>query len=88
MNVEFTNEQQQFIEQSLASGRYDTEAELLKEALSLLQKQERELADMRSIFAESHERNKHLDVDATQALIETEVQAHRQSSQVKPSKKN
>ena len=85
MNVEFTNEQQQFIEQSLASGRYGTEAELLKEALNLLQKQERELVDMRSIFTESHERNKHLDVDATQALIEAEVQAHRQSNQ---SKKN
>jgi len=79
MNVDFTNEQQQFIEQSLASGRYTTEAELLKEALSLLQKQERELADMRSIFAEAHQRNADLDMDATQALIEEEVQAHRQS---------
>ena len=77
MTIEFTLEQEQFIKQSLASGRYSTEAEVIREALALLQKQERELADRRGIFTEAHRRNAGLDAEATFDLIEQEVQAHR-----------
>ncbi len=78
MTIEFTREQEQFIKQSLASGRYSTEAEVIRDALALLQKQERELADMRGIFTEAHRRNAQLDPEATFDLIEQEVQAHRE----------
>ncbi|MGL4610102.1 MAG: ribbon-helix-helix domain-containing protein [Trueperaceae bacterium] len=77
MTIEFTSEQEQFIKQSLASGRYSNEAEVIREALALLQKQERELADMQGIFTQAHRRNTGLDVEATFDLIEQEVQAHR-----------
>lgn len=77
MTIEFTREQEQFIKQSLESGRYSNEAEVIREALALLQKQERELEDMRGIFTEAHRRNAHLDVETTIDLIEEEVQAHR-----------
>jgi putative addiction module CopG family antidote len=70
MTIEFTREQEQFIKQSLASGRYSSEAEVIREALALLQKQERELEDRRGIFTEAHRRNAHLDVNATIDLIE------------------
>jgi putative addiction module CopG family antidote len=79
MNIEFTREQEQFLKQRLASGRYSSEAEVIQEAFSLLQKQERELEEMRSIFAEAHQRNVNLDPDATTEMIEQEVQAHQKS---------
>lgn len=78
MTIEFTREQEQFIKQSLASGRYSNEAEVIREALDLLQKQERELVDMRGIFTEAHRRNAGLDPEATFDLIADEVQAHRE----------
>jgi len=44
---------------------------------------ERTLAELRTIFDKSHKHNSHLDVDATQNLIEEEVQAHRNSKKPK-----
>lgn len=78
MTIEFTREQEQFIEQSLASGRYSNEAEVIREGLALLQKQERELVDIRDIFTEAHRRNAGLDPEATFDLVAEEVQAHRE----------
>jgi putative addiction module CopG family antidote len=78
MTVKVTPQQEQFIKQSLATGRYSTEAEVIGDALALLQKQERELADMREVFTEAHHRNAGLDPEATFDLLEQEVQAHRE----------
>jgi putative addiction module CopG family antidote len=79
MSIEVTREQEQFIKQRLATGRYTSEAEVIQEAFSLLQKQERELEEMRSIFAEAHQRNANLDLDETTEMIEQEVQTHRKT---------
>jgi putative addiction module CopG family antidote len=80
MSIEVTREQEQFIKQRLATGRYTSETEVIQEAFSLLQKQERELEEMRNVFAEAHQRNAHLDLDETFEMIEQEVQAHRDNS--------
>ena len=79
MTIDLTREQEQFIKQQLATGRFANESEVLQEALMLWQKQEQDLAEMRSIFSEAHQRNAQLDIDATEALIAAEVAAYRQS---------
>jgi putative addiction module CopG family antidote len=79
MTIRLTHEQEQFIKQKLATGRFANESEVLQEALSQWQKQEDDLAEMRSIFSQAHQRNAHLDIEATEALIAEEVRAQRQN---------
>ena len=77
MTIEFTEEQIPFIRQQLATGRFASEAEVIKYAVSLWQKEERDIEEMRGLFREAHRRNAHLDPDATRQMINEEVKAHR-----------
>lgn len=79
MTIELTQEQQQFIKKQLESGRFASETEVFQEALEALQRQQRDLDELKAIFADSHKRNAHLDVEATETLIAEEVRAHRQN---------
>lgn len=77
MTIEFTEEQTRFIRHQLATGRFANEAEVIKHALSLWQKEEQDIEEMRDLFREAHQRNAHLDPDDTMQMIEDEVRAHR-----------
>lgn len=79
MTVEFTKEQEIFIRQQLASGQFASEADVIKEAVSLWQKQEQDIDEMRGLFAEAHQRSAHLDPESTMQMIDEEVKEHRQS---------
>ncbi len=78
MTIELTNEQEQFIKQQLDTGVFASESEVFQEALSALQKQQRDLTELKDIFAESHKQNAHLNIEATEAMIAEEVRAHHQ----------
>ena len=78
MTIEFSDEQERFIKQQLATGQFSSEAEVVKQAVSLWQKQEQDVEEMRGLFREAHQRNAHLDPDPTMQIIDDEVRAHRQ----------
>jgi putative addiction module CopG family antidote len=80
ITLELTREQEEFIKQSLASGRYRSEAEVVGEALALLQKHERENEDMRSIFAEAHRRNADLSSEEAEALVQEAIAETRKNN--------
>ena len=79
MTVDFTKEQEQFIREQLASGQFASEADVIKEAVSLWQKQERDVEEMRGLFRKAHQRNAHLDPEATLQMIDDEIEEHRRS---------
>ena len=77
MTIRLTREQEQLIEQRLATGRYANRSEVISEALVLLQQQD-DTSEMREIFAQVHKRNAELDLEDTIDLIEEVVREHRQ----------
>ena len=77
MMIRLTDEQEQLIEQQLATGRFTNKSEVISEALTLLGQQDEVDIELRSMFARAHERNTDLDVEKTIDLIEEVVKEDR-----------
>jgi putative addiction module CopG family antidote len=69
MRVELTSEQMQFVESSVASGRYPTQEALIADALRLLQHRD-ELRHAVQLGFDQIERGEGLDIDTDEELRE------------------
>ena len=69
MTVEFTEEQEQFIQRQLATGRFASEADVIKQAVSLWQEREKNVEEMRDLFREAHKRNAHVDPEEAEEAM-------------------
>lgn len=79
MTIELTREQEQLIEQQLATGNFTDRGEVIGEALALLRRQGEALAEMREAFSEAHHRNADLNPQVELDLAEDVLKKHRQS---------
>ncbi len=77
MRIEITREQEQLVEQQLATGNFIDKGEDIGEALALLKRQGEALAEMREGFREAYERNAELDSEAELKLIENMLKENR-----------
>jgi hypothetical protein len=80
MTIEFTLEQEQFIKQSLASGRYSNEAEVIREAWLCCKSRSVSLRTCVGFSLKRIAVMLGLMQRATFDLIEQEVQAHRKGN--------
>ena len=70
MTINLTKEQERAVERQLATGRFASRAEVISEALNLLEQQDDVLTDVRQAYREAHERNAGLEPGETIRRIE------------------
>ncbi|UCH24391.1 MAG: type II toxin-antitoxin system ParD family antitoxin [Trueperaceae bacterium] len=81
MTIELTQEQEEFVQQQLASGRFASEAEVINEIFSLWQERERNVAEVRSLLREAQTRNAGVDLEKAESVIEDAIRDYRRNRQ-------